>query len=155
MCHMDHIHQINISKGGVPKLPVTSVYVSKNGIVGDKQKNKKYHGGPDRAVCLFSMEVLEELQREGHPIYPGSTGENLTLYYSDYHLLQEGIQLRLGEDVVIEITSYTAPCKTIVQSFLDGAFNRISQKIYPGNSRVYGKVIQEGWIQKGDGITKM
>lgn len=152
---MNHIHQIHTSKGGVPKLPVNSVYVAKNGIVGDKQKNKKYHGGPDRAVCLFSIEVIEKLQREGHPIFAGSTGENLTIYYSDYALLKEGVQLRLGEDVVIEITSYAAPCKTITHSFSDGKFSRISQKQFPGCSRLYAKVLQEGWIKKGDSINEI
>lgn len=151
---MDHIYQINTSKGGVPKLPVNSVYVAKSGIVGDKQKNKKYHGGPERAICLFSMEIIEKLQIEGHPIVAGSTGENLTIHYAEYHLLHEGIQLRLGEDVIIEITSYAAPCKTISRSFLNGIFNILSQKLYSGNSRLYARVIQEGWIKKGDSICK-
>lgn len=151
----NHIHQINISKGGVPKLPVGSVYVAKNGLVGDKQKNKKLHGGPERAVCLFSMEIIELLQQEGHPVHPGSTGENITMRYSGYTSLTVGDRLQLGEDVMIEITSYTVPCKTIIQSFADGYFSRISQKIYPGNSRLYAKVIQEGWIQQGDRIDKI
>lgn len=56
---MDYIHQTNISKGGLPKRPVRSVYFSKNGLVGDKQKNKIYHGGLERAVCLFSMYLIE------------------------------------------------------------------------------------------------
>ncbi len=151
----NYIHQVNISKGGVPKLPVGSVYVAKGGLVGDKQKNKKYHGGPERAVCLLSMEIIEQLQQEGHPVKPGSTGENITMCYSDYASLTVGDRLQLGEHVVVEITSYTTPCKTIIQSFADGYFSRISQKIYPGNSRLYAKVIQEGWIQKADLIHKI
>ena len=35
-------------------------------------------GDPGRAVCLFSMERILQLQKEGHPIDIGSTGENLT-----------------------------------------------------------------------------
>ncbi|MGN6646808.1 MAG: MOSC domain-containing protein [Cytophaga sp.] len=151
----NHIHQINISKGGVPKLPVGGVYVTKSGLAGDKQKNKRYHGGPERAVCLFSMEIIEQLQHEGHPVYPGSTGENITVYYSGYTSLTVGDRLQLGQDVIIEITSYTVPCKTIIQSFADGYFSRISQKMYPGNSRLYAKVIREGWIQQADLIHKI
>jgi MOSC domain-containing protein YiiM len=152
---MDHIYQINISKGGVPKLPVKSVYVSKKGLVGDKHKNKKEHGGPDRAVCLFSIDVIEKLQQEGHPIFAGTAGENITLRYQEYFALHEGTQLKLGEDVLIEITSYTAPCKTIRTSFLEDNFNVISQKLYPGYSRLYAKVLKEGWIAKGDLIQKI
>jgi MOSC domain-containing protein YiiM len=43
-----------------------------NGIVGDDQAAKKYHGGPDRALVLYSLEIIEALQAEGHPISPGS-----------------------------------------------------------------------------------
>lgn len=152
---MDHIYQINISKGGVPKLPVKSVYVSKNGLVGDKHKHKKIHGGPDRAVCLFSIDVIEKLQKEGHPIVAGSTGENLTIRYGAYFSLQAGVKLQLGEDVIIEIVSDTEPCKIIGGSFLDGDFNIIWQKLNPGNSRLYAKVLQGGWVEKGDLIQEI
>mgnify|MGYP001310271906 CR=1 FL=1 len=38
--------------------------------------------GPSRRlVCLFSIEIIEALQKEGHPIFPGSTGENLSIQF--------------------------------------------------------------------------
>ena len=61
------VFQINISDGGVPKLPVQSVEVTADGLAGDRQRNLKYHGGPDRAVCLYSLERLLALQDQGHP----------------------------------------------------------------------------------------
>ena len=152
---MDYIYQINISKGGVPKRPVKSAYISKNGLVGDKQKNKIYHGGPERAVCLFSMDVIEKLQKEGHSIFPGSTGENLTIRHHDYFLFQEGTTLQIGDDVLIEIVTYTPPCETIRASFLKGDFSVISQELNPGNSRLYAKVLQAGWVTKGDLIQEI
>ncbi len=74
-----HVHQISVSDGGVPKLPVLEATVSDKGVDGDRQRNLKFHGGPDRAVCLYSLELIERLQDEGHPIDPGSSGENLTV----------------------------------------------------------------------------
>ena len=38
-----------------------------------------FHGGPERALCLFSLERILELQAEGHPIFPGAAGENITI----------------------------------------------------------------------------
>ena len=152
---MDYIYQINISKGGVPKRPFKSAYISKNGLVGDKQKNKIYHGGPERAVCLFSMDVIEKLQKEGHSIFPGSTGENLTIRHHDYFLFQEGTTLQIGDDVLIEIVTYTPPCETIRASFLKGDFSVISQELNTGNSRLYAKVLQAGWVTKGDLIQEI
>jgi hypothetical protein len=40
-------------------------------------------------------------------------------------------------------------------SFLEGDFSRISQKINFVNSRVYARVLQEGWIKKGDLIREI
>jgi MOSC domain-containing protein YiiM len=69
---MAHVHQINLSKGGVPKLPVDEAVIDESGVVGDVQADRVHHGHPDQALCLYSLEVIQELQREGHPIGPGS-----------------------------------------------------------------------------------
>lgn len=74
-----HILQINVSRGGVPKHPVEQAIVTSEGIVGDYQRDQRNHGGPMRALCLFTIEEIQRLQAEGHPITPGSSGENITL----------------------------------------------------------------------------
>src|ERR1043165_2763657 len=94
---------INRSDGGVPKLPVPAAQVTAAGVVGDRQRNLKYHGGPDRAVCLLAQEVIDDLAAQGHPIRPGSTGENLTIAGIDWSSLAPGAQLRVGAAVVLEI----------------------------------------------------
>ena len=119
------IYQISVSGGGVPKVGVEAAEVTINGIVGDRQRNRRFHGGPRRADCLFSWEHIQALQGEGHPIYPGSIGENLTLAGLDWSQLVPGVCLRLGESVVLEITSYTVPCKNIVDSFTAGEIGRV------------------------------
>ena len=58
-----HVHQINVSDGGVPKRPVWEAKISERGWSGDRQRNLKFHGGPDRAVCLYSLELIERLAR--------------------------------------------------------------------------------------------
>jgi len=63
-----------------------------------------------------------------------------------------GARVRLGDEVVIEIASFTDPCKTIKGSFTDGKFVRIAQKLYPGWSRVYARVLEEGEIHFGDTV---
>jgi len=95
------------------------------------------------------MERIEALQREGHPIAPVTTGENLTIGGLDWDLVVPGATLRIG-DLTVEITSYASPCTTIRPSFADGHSNRISQKKHPGWSRVYAKVSGEGEIRVGD-----
>ena len=143
---------INLSPGGVPKRRVSGARVSQLGLVGDAQNDTKHHGGPDRAVCLFSLERIRSLQTEGHPIDVGTAGENVTVEGINWELVVPGAQLRLGDQVLLEIASFTNPCKTIRASFADGEFVRIAQKLHPGWSRVYARVLSEGEIHFGDPV---
>ena len=140
-----------MSGGGVPKLPVAEAYVTVSGIRGDKQRNKRYHGGPSRAVCLYSLERIEELRREGHPIEPGSAGENVTVTGLDWETVVPGVRISIG-GTELEVTSFTEPCKTIRKSFTVSNVGRIDQDRFPGWSRVYAKVLKEGMVKVGDAV---
>ena len=61
------------SHGGVPKRPVDSATVHARGMDGDRQRKRLIHGGPKRALCLYSQERIEALAAEGHPIAPGGS----------------------------------------------------------------------------------
>ena len=149
---LGRIFQINTSNGGVPKLSRRIAEVTFNGIVGDSQRNLEVHGGPERTLCLYSLERILALQAEGHPIYPGSAGENLTLSGLDWPLIYPGVRLQLGVSVLVQVTRYTSPCNTISASFIENDYSLISQNIYPGWSRVYAQVLQPGLIQVSDAV---
>ena len=147
-----YIFQLNCSPGGVPKLPVPEAELTPTGLVGDRQANPRFHGGLQRALCLYSREVIEALRREGHAICPGSTGENVTVAGLDWPRLAPGRRLALGDEVLIELTSYAAPCKTISGSFSAGEFKRISHKLHPGVSRLYARVLRAGRLAVGQEV---
>ena len=147
------IFQLNVSPGGVPKLPVQQATLTELGIAGDDHRFPDIHGGPDRALCLFSLERILELQAEGHAIFPGAVGENVTVSGLDWDQLIPGVRLQLGNEVEIEITKYTSPCNTIEGSFLNGEFTRISQKVHPGHSRVYARVLRAGRLMVGQTVS--
>ncbi len=149
---LPHLHQISRSNGGIPKLPVPQACITKSGVEGDRQRNRLVHGGPDRAVCLFSLEAIEALQAEGHPIKPGASGENLTLAGVNWSQLRPGRRLSVGEAVQLEIVSYTAPCERTACWFLEGNYQRISQEKHPGWSRLYARVLKEGLVRVGDAV---
>lgn len=144
------VYQVSLSNGGVPKLSVASAQVTFQGLAGDRQRNRKYHGGPERAVCLYSLEVIDVLRAEGHSIAPGSAGENLTVAGLDWPQLKPGDRLTIGAHVRLELTSYTTPCHLNAQWFKNGDFSRIEQEAYPGWSRLYARVIREGVVKAGD-----
>lgn len=142
---------LHVSRGGVPKHAIESARVTVLGLEGDKQKHTKVHGGPQRALCLYSREVMDALREEGHPIAPGTTGENVLVSGLDWSQVRIGSRLKLGE-AEIEITDFTTPCRFIAASFLDGDFMRILQKTHPGESRVYARVLAEGEVRVGDEV---
>ena len=143
------VEAIHISDGGVPKLPVVRALVTVGGVAGDRQRDLRHHGGPARAVCLYAVELIEALQREGHRMALGCAGENLTLRGIPWHTMVPGARLRAGT-VEAEITDYTSPCANLIPYFVDGDFSRISQKLHPGWSRVYARVTREGEVAVGD-----
>lgn len=118
---------------------------------GDRQADLRYHGGPDRAVVLFSLEQIVALQQEGHPIYPGSIGENITVAGLPWAELVPGTHLRLG-DLRLEITDYATPCSKIGGSFVGQRFIRASQKHHPGWSRLCARVLAPGNVKPGDAV---
>jgi MOSC domain-containing protein YiiM len=144
--------QISVSDGGVPKTAVPSARITKDGVEGDRQRNLDFHGGPERAVCLFSMERIRDLQMEGHAIVPGAVGENVTVEGIDWDAVQPQSRILLGDAVALEVTRYTSPCVNIRSSFAGGDFVRISQKRHAGWSRVYARVLVSGTVSAGDPV---
>lgn len=149
---LGRLEQINVNPhGGVPKHRVAQAVVTVDGVAGDRQRNRRYHGGPSRAVSLFAHERIAALAAAGHPIAPGSTGENLTVSGLAWSALAPGDRVRVGE-VVLELTAFAPPCKTIRGSFLDDDASPVSQKRHPGWSRLYARVLTPGTVREGDAV---
>ena len=137
------------SAGGVPKLAIDGAAVRFAGMEGDWQRNRKYHGGPDRALCLYSMELIEALAAEGHAIVPGALGENVTLSGLPWKDIILGARLHIGT-VDVQVTAFAEPCRQIEHVFQGRRIGRVAEKVNPGWSRVYARVLREGKIQVGD-----
>ena len=150
MSRRGRVDSLNVSAGGVPKLPIRSARLTELGLEGDRHR-KPMHGGPTAALCLFSLEVIEALRAEGHPIYPGAVGENVTVAGLDWSRVKPGDRLRLGPTLV-EITRYTTPCVSIQSAFKDGEFGRILATRHPGEARAYARVVEPGQLTVGDPV---
>lgn len=142
--------QVNVSPGGVPKLPVPEARIGRLGVAGDRQHDVTEHGGPHRAVSLLGIEAIRRVAAEGHPIGPGTTGENLTTEGFDVSALPVGTRLEIGDEVVLELASPTTPCRTIRHSFRDLRFGRLSVDAHGTDSRMYARVVREGSVRAGD-----
>jgi MOSC domain-containing protein YiiM len=143
---------VNVSPGGIPKLPVGSAWVGTLGLETDGHESPN-HGGPIAAVCLYSVEAIARVAGEGHQAFPGAYGENLTLEGIDLGALAAGDVLDVGDDgLTLELTQNAAPCAKQEQWFLEGRIGRISAKLYPADARWYARVLVEGRVQPGDRV---
>lgn len=140
------VTSINISKGGIPKRPVHSVYIHDGGLEGDGHNHAK-HYRPAQAVSLQDMEILEALNMEGYVLSAGMTGENMNVRGADVNALPIGTRLIFENGVQIEITRKRPPCYV-----LDAIDPRL-QKAIIGRCGVYAKVVHPGLVSVGETLT--
>lgn len=143
---------LHTSGGGVPKTASSSVEVKRSGVVGDAQNNRIHHGRPLQALCVWSNDVIEALQDEGHPITPGLAGENVTVSGIDWSLLRPGSRITVS-DIPVLISSYAVPCSNVAPGFTDRNFRRILHTDNEGWSRLYGIPLGEGSVSLGDEVS--
>ena len=86
-------------------------------------------------MSLFPLELIQALQAEGHPIYPGAVGENLTVAGLDWPSLEVGAILDVGE-ARLQLTQRVEPCNTIAGAFAGGQFKRIQPDRFLGRDAV-------------------
>ena len=143
---------VNVSKSGIPKLPIDGAWVGTLGLDGDGHESPN-HGGPTAAVCLYSTEAIARVAADGHEAFPGAYGENVTLEGLDWGALAAGDVLEIGEHgLVVELTQNAAPCSKQERWFVDGQIERISVKRYPADARWYARVLAEGRVETGDTV---
>ena len=154
MIEMATIVSINVSElGGVPKLPIKTAVVRFEGVEGDlnRFRMERKNGDPGRAVSIFSMERILQLQEEGHPIDIGTAGENFTIEGIDWPKMEVGMMIRFGS-TLIRLSEPCAPCTKIGGSFMENEFSRIDQNKRRGWSRWSASVIEEGAVSVGDAV---
>jgi hypothetical protein len=145
------VSQVNVSDGGVPKAPVERAALTPAGVEGDRQRDRKHHGRPFQSVCMWSAEVIDEMSSAGHPIGPGSAGENLTLRGVQWGSLRPGALVQVGE-ALVELSFAAVPCQNQAQWFTDGDFSRIAHEVNPQWARWYGWVREPGVVLPGDRV---
>lgn len=150
--HTGSVSGLHISDGGVPKRPVESTVIDATGVDGDTQSDRRHHGRPVQAVCLWSADVIEALQAEGHPIHAGAAGENVTISNVEWSDLLPGTRIDVGT-VPMLISAHAIPCAKNAQWFSDRDFNRILHERNPGASRLYAIPLSGGTVSIGDTVS--
>jgi MOSC domain-containing protein YiiM len=109
-----------------------------------------------RQVHLVHAELLEELRSQGHPVAPGSIGENITTCGIDLLALPQGARLHIGAEAVVVVTGLRNPCAQL-DNFSVGLTSAVLDRTTEGQlvrkAGVMGVVEASGNVMPGDPIT--
>lgn len=143
----------------IDKRPVTgSVRVTRLGLRGDVQADRKDHGGEFKALYAYADEDAAwwsgQLDRD---LPPGWFGENLRLRGIDVNGARIGERWRIGSHdkaVTVEVTMPRTPCMTFAR-WVGGADARGWVRRFADERRLgaYLRVVTMGTISADDEVT--
>ncbi len=137
------IEAIAISRRkGIRKRPVMSAMVLRNhGLKGDA------HAGVwHRQVSFLAREAIDRAKLRGLNVGFGDFAENIATSGVDWPSLSPGTRVRLGKEVVVEITQIGKECHARC------AIYRVAGGCIMPREGVFAKVLMGGRIQCGDEV---
>lgn len=140
-------------RSGIFKTLITRAKVSSLGIEGDIQVDKRYHGGPDKALHQFAIgsyrRIIEQFPALADKAIPGSIGENLSVADMDEFSVCIGDIYRFGQ-VTVQVSEPRQPCWKINAKYgLEGLTEYIGEQRMAG---WYYRVLTAGEVCIGDRV---
>ena len=131
------------------KEPVVGpIWLGRTNLAGDGQADLKNHGGPDKAVCVYSADHLPrwaaELERPQAP--PGSFSENFTLAGITEEDVCIGDVFAVGE-ARVQVSQPRQPCWKLARRW--GVEDMIALVVDSGRTGWYFRVLLEGHVAPG------
>jgi MOSC domain-containing protein YiiM len=138
---------------GGDKLPVPSAYLRQLGFEGDGQADTVNHGGPDKAVCVYSLDYYGHWEHVlGRPLPPGSFSENLTVLGLDDADACIGDVYQVG-GALLQVAQPRMPCAKLAAKLGEPQLVKwIADANYTG---FYLRVLAEGPVARGDAFVRV
>ena len=134
---------------GICKDTIEEAYLTFDGFKKDDVADKKHHGGPDRAVCIYPTEHYVQWNNEFDWTLPSAAfGENITASGMTEAEVCIGDVFLLGE-AMIQVTQGRIPCNTIDQRL---GYPVMKHMIQTGFTGYLCRVLQEGTVRSTDKI---
>lgn len=128
---------------GICKESVQEAFLTADGFRQDDVADKKHHGGPDRAVCVYPAEHYSLWNEKfGCDLPPAAFGENLTVREMKEADVRIGDIFQVGE-TFIQVTQGRIPCSTIDQRLGQPVMKGMIETGFTG---YLCRVVQEGKI---------
>jgi MOSC domain-containing protein YiiM len=135
---------VNISdKKGLRKKPVEEIIVKEGfGIEGDAHASSEWH----RQVSLLALESINKMRDAGLDVHPGDFAENITTEGIDLISLAVGTEIRIGSEVVGEVSQIGKECHTRCEIYYQAG-----DCVMPKEG-IFVKVVKGGKVATGDPI---
>ena len=128
------------------KKPVEEAVIRTNyGIEGDAHSSSEWH----RQVSLLAAESIRKMQEMGLDVKAGDFAENITTEGIDLVSLPLGTRLRIGNEIVGEISQIGKECHTRC-----AIYYQAGDCVMPKEG-IFIKIIQGGTIRTGDSVVVM
>lgn len=109
-----------LSPTGIYKKPRDVVELNTLGIIDDVQVDKRFHGGPERALHQFSLQSYQRIIQRFPLLYksalPGSIGENIVVEKMNEDNVCIGDIYAVGT-VILQVSGPRIPCWKIDEKF--------------------------------------
>lgn len=134
------------------KTPVEGdMWLSQTGLEGDEQADLRVHGGPDKAVCVYSVENLPRWSEIlGASLSSGAFGENFSVEGMTESDVYIGDVYEAG-GAFVQVSQPRRPCfKLAVRHGLPEMALLVQES---GKTGFYLRCLDGGAVRKGDEIT--
>jgi MOSC domain-containing protein YiiM len=110
---MEYTWRQSKEQSAIGKTAVTTAQLKKEGFIGDGVANTEFHGGVDRAVCIYPFEHYSRWEKIfNKKLRLPAFGENITAIGMTEAEVHIGDIYKIG-DTVIQVTQGRVPCSTI------------------------------------------
>lgn len=130
-----------------------ALWLSREGLQGDEQGDRVYHGGPEKALHHYAADHYPDWQawHPGSPVAmaPGAFGENVStrgMTERDVHI---GDVFRAGA-TLLQVTQGRQPCFRLNLRLGRPDAALAMQSL--GRTGWYYRVLREGWLAAGDAL---
>ena len=139
----------------IAKLPVHgTVVIGPLGLAGDEQADRRFHGGPDKAIHHYPADHYRFWREEagGHPLLDaaGAFGENVSTFGLTEDEVCIGDRFRLG-GALVEVSQGRQPCWKQGHRF--GQPGVPARMVETRRAGWYYRVLESGEARAGDALS--
>jgi MOSC domain-containing protein YiiM len=122
------------------------------GLAGDQQANRRVHGGPDKAVCVYSLDHAAWWRETlSEPDWgAGAVGENFSVAGQTEPSVCLGDVFEVGS-ALLQVSQPRSPCQTLARRWQRPDLPK--RVVRTGRSGWYLRVLREGRVEAGQPLT--